>query len=51
MPWRSCCGLRFATGVFVGDVSCYAPYGETSAACEGPVRQLAEAWFAALPGG
>lgn len=43
--------LQFAAGAYVADVSCFAPYGETSAACEGPVRQLAEAWFAALSGG
>lgn len=42
--------LQFATGRFVLDVSCFAPFGRTSTACEGPVRQLAEAWYAAMSG-
>lgn len=42
--------LQFAAGRFVGDVSCFAPYGKTSSACEGPVRKLAEAWYVALSG-
>jgi len=42
--------LQFAKGRFVGDVFCYAPYGEeASAACEEPVRRLAEQWYAMLP--
>ncbi len=42
--------LQFAAGRFVGDLSCFAPYGTTTSACEVPVRQLAEAWYAALSG-
>ncbi len=42
--------LQFAAGRFVGDLSCWAPYGTTTSACEGPVRQLAEAWYAELSG-
>ena len=41
--------LQFARGDVVGDVSCFAPFGETSDACEEPVRVLAEAWYAELP--
>jgi len=42
--------LQFAAGRFVGDLSCFAPYGTTTSACEAPVRQLAGAWYAALSG-
>lgn len=42
--------LQFAAGRFVGDLSCWAPFGKTTSACEAPVRQLAEAWYAALSG-
>jgi len=42
--------LQFAAGRFVGDLSCWAPFGTTTSACEAPVRQLAEAWYAALSG-
>jgi len=43
--------LQFAKGRFVGDVICFAPFGETSASCEEPVRSLAERWYAELPEG
>lgn len=42
--------LQFAAGRFVGDVSCFAPFGDTSPACVQAVRSLAEAWYAALAG-
>ena len=41
--------LQFAKGRFAGDVACFAPFGETSQACEEPVRMLAEQWYAELP--
>lgn len=41
--------LQFAKGRFAGDVACFAPFGETSEACEEPVRLLAEHWYAELP--
>lgn len=41
--------FQFPKGRVVGDVSCFAPFGTTSPACEAPVRRLAERWFAALP--
>jgi hypothetical protein len=40
--------LQFAKGRFIGDVACFAPFGETSQACEEPVRTLAEQWYAEL---
>lgn len=42
--------LRFVKGPYAGDLLCYAPFGQTSPACEEAVRRLAEAWFGALPG-
>jgi len=42
--------LQFAAGRYVGDVSCFAPFGRTSPACEPAVRALAEAWYAVLAG-
>ncbi|HXF83639.1 MAG TPA: hypothetical protein VNN19_12890 [bacterium] len=42
--------LQFAAGRFVGDVSCFAPFADTSPACEQAVRSLAEAWYAVLAG-
>lgn len=42
--------LQLAAGRFVGDLSCWAPYGKTTSAGEAPVRQLGEAWYAALSG-
>jgi len=41
--------LQFAKGTIVGDVVCFAPFGETIDTCEEPVRALAEAWYAELP--
>jgi hypothetical protein len=41
--------LQFAKGSVVGDVVCFAPFGETSSACEEPVRKLAELWYSELP--
>ncbi len=40
--------LQFAKGAITGDVVCFAPFGETSDACEEPVRALAEAWYEEL---
>jgi len=42
--------LQFAAGRFVGDVSCFAPFGDTSPACQQAVRSLAEAWYTVLAG-
>ncbi len=41
--------LRFATGRYVGDVFCYAPFiQDPSTDCEGAVRTLAQQWYAQL---
>jgi hypothetical protein len=40
--------LQFASGRYACQVSGYAPFCETSALCESPVRQLAEMWYAQL---
>jgi hypothetical protein len=41
--------LRFATGRYVADVFCYAPFiQDPSTTCEGVVRTLAERWYAQL---
>jgi hypothetical protein len=41
--------LRFATGRYVADVFCYAPFVQNpSADCEAVVRTLAERWYAQL---
>jgi len=42
--------LQFAKGQAVGDVFCLAPFGTTTSVCEQAVRDLAEGWYAALPG-
>ena len=41
--------LMFARGKNTIDVSCSAPFGKTSSACEAATRSLAEKWYAALP--
>lgn len=41
--------LQFAKGPVVGDVVCFAPFGETTAACEEPLRTFAERWYEELP--
>lgn len=41
--------IQFAKGRLAADVSCSAPFGEVSAACEPAVRQMAEMWFEVLP--
>ena len=40
--------LQFAKGRYVADVSCFGPFDSASAACEVPVRRLAEQWFSVL---
>ncbi len=37
--------LQFANGRYVCDISGYAPFTDTSSACQGPVRELAEMWY------
>ena len=42
--------MQFAKGRFVAVIFCYTPYGDgVSAECDGPVRLLAERWYAQLP--
>ena len=41
--------LQFAKGRIVGDVACFAPFAATTAACEEPLRALAERWYQELP--
>ena len=43
--------LQFAKGRVVGDVTCFAPFADTAATCEAPVKALAEQWYAELPAG
>jgi hypothetical protein len=44
--------LDFAEGKVVGDLTCYAPYGESpSPACPATLRRLAGRWSARLPRG
>ena len=41
--------LRFATGRYVADVFCYAPFiQDPSTNCENVVRTLAERWYTQL---
>jgi hypothetical protein len=42
--------LQFAEGRFVADISCFAPFGETSRACEWRVRTLGQLWYPILAG-
>jgi hypothetical protein len=42
--------LQFAAGSDVADVSCFSPFGTTSAACEDRVRTLGELWYRILGG-
>lgn len=41
--------LQFAQGRYVADISCFAPFGTTSPACESRVRELAGIWYLILP--
>jgi TIR domain len=41
--------LEFAKGAIGAQVACGSAYGTTSTACETEVRNLAQAWYAALP--
>jgi len=48
-PRDSLWELRFATGRYVADVFCYAPFVQNpSTGCEAVVRTLAERWYAQL---